>query len=311
MRGGRSRWPAVPGCLSIIVLKRSRAVYSHDNIAVMAVNSGSNPATHFGKQMKKERTSRGWTLRDFSARTGIDIGQASRIENGRRPPTEKVAMACDAAFPERQGWFMEYYSELGGWSEVPAAFRDWAELEGKAARLHVWQPGIIDGLLQTEAYARALIDAVPGVTADAAAARLAGRMERQRRVLTRDRAWFIIDELCLYRAVGSAETMAAQLRRLREVAAMPTVTLQVLPAVAHCANASAFIIADGAAYAEHVVGGYVFTDEETVTALALRFDTLRGECYRVSDTAALLERLEGTWTTGGNLVIRTATAGSV
>jgi hypothetical protein len=60
---------------------------------------------------------------------------------------------------------------------------------------------------------------------------------------------------------------------------MPLVTVQVVPAVAHPANASEFIIADSAAYAEHVVGGYVFTDTETVSALAIRFDSLRAESY--------------------------------
>jgi transcriptional regulator with XRE-family HTH domain len=275
----------------------------------MAINNGSNPATHFGRQMKKERTARGWTLRDFAARTGIDIGQASRIENGKRPPTEKVALACDAVFPERKGWFLEYYSELRGWSEVPARFKDWGEHEDRAKNLRVWQPGIIDGLLQTEDYARALIAAMPRLTPEIAAARLAARMERQWRVLMRDdppEAWFVIDELSLYREVGSAEIMAGQVRKLREVAAMRTVTLQVLPAVANCAHASAFIIAGGAAYAEHVVAGYVFTDEETVAGLAVRFDTLRGECYRASSTEPLLERLEETWATGASRVIRTA-----
>jgi hypothetical protein len=46
--------------------------------------------------------------------------------------------------------------------------------------------------------------------------------------------------------------MAAQVLRLRDVATMPKVTLQVLPPIAHNANASEFIIADdAAAYAEH------------------------------------------------------------
>jgi transcriptional regulator with XRE-family HTH domain len=277
----------------------------------MTVNNGNNPATHFGKQMKKERLARGWTLREFSARTGVDFGLASRIENGKRPPTEKVATACDAVFPERKGWFLEYYSELLGWSEVPARFKDWGEHEDKAVSLRVWEPGIISGLLQTEDYARALFAAVPRLAPEIAAARLGARMDRQRRVLTRDdppEAWFVIDELSLFREVGSAEVMAGQMRRLREVAAMRTVTVQVLPAVAHCANASAFILADSALYAEHVVSGYVFTDDETVAALAVRFDTLRAECYRASDTTALLERLEETWTTGGSRVIRTAPA---
>src|SRR6266567_6313565 len=47
----------------------------------------------------------------------------------------------------------------------------------------------------------------------------AGRMQRQRRVLSRDdppRAWFVVDGLSLYRAVGSAQVMAAQMRHLIE-----------------------------------------------------------------------------------------------
>jgi transcriptional regulator with XRE-family HTH domain len=51
---------------------------------------------------------RGWSLDELSRRAGIAAGHLSRIENGRRPPTEAVAAACDAVFPERQGWFTEY-----------------------------------------------------------------------------------------------------------------------------------------------------------------------------------------------------------
>jgi hypothetical protein len=278
----------------------------------VAGNNGNNPVMHFGRQVRKERLARGWSIHELSARTGIAAGHLSRIENGKRPPTENIATACDTAFPERRGWFTEYYEELRGWSEVPAAFRNWAELENKAASMRVWMPGIVHGLLQTEDYARALIATVPRTSAEAAAARLASRVERQHRVLIRDdppSAWFIVDELCLYREVGSPEVMARQLEHLSAVAAMPTVTVQVLPAVAHCANASEFMVTDDAAYAEHVAGGYVFTDEETVSALAVRFDTLRGECYKVSQSAALLERMAGIWTAGVSPLTQTATAG--
>jgi transcriptional regulator with XRE-family HTH domain len=267
---------------------------------------------HFGRQMKKERLARGWSIHEFARRAGLNAGHLSRIENGKRPPTENVAASCDAAFPERKGWFTEYYEELRGWSEVPAAFRNWSELEDTAGSLRVWMPGIMHGLLQTPDYARALIAAVPRTSAETAAGRLASRTERQHRVLMREdppSAWILVDELSLYRKVGSEEVMAVQLRHLLEVGAMPTVTLQVLPAVAHCANSSEFIIADCAAYAEHVAGGYVYTDEETVSALAVRFDSLRGECYKVSESPALIERLAEVWATGGSPLTRMATAG--
>lgn len=264
----------------------------------MTGNGIGNPAQHFGRQVRKERLARGWSLQELSQRTGIAAPHLSRIENGRRPPTEKVAAACDAAWPHRNGWFTEYYSELSTWSEVPPAFKDWTEREDRAARLNVWAPGIVHGLLQTEDYARALLATYPGVTPDTVTARLASRMERQRRLFGRDvLAWFVVDELALYRCVGSAEIMAAQLRHLIDVAAMPNLTVQVLPAIAHPVTGSEIIIADDAAYAEHAASGYAYTGE-TVTALERLFDTLRGECRPVSESAVLMERLERSWTTG-------------
>ena len=269
-------------------------------------------AGHFGRQLRKERLAHGWSLDELSRRTGINAAHLSRIENGRRPPTEAIAHACDDVFPDRRGWFTDWYDESRTWAEVPPGFRSWAEVEEKAATLHVWAPGILHGLVQTEDYARALISVQPPVTAEIARARLASRMERQRRVMARDdppSAWFVVDELALYRLVGSAEIMAAQLRQLLTVAVLPRVTLTVMPAVAHPANASELIIADNAAYAEHMAGGFTYTDEETVSALAARFDNLRGECYRVSESAALIERLGEIWAAGVSPLTRTATAG--
>jgi len=108
-------------------------------------------------------------------------------------------------------------------------------------------------------------------------------------------ACFVVDELSLYRCVGSPAVMAAQMHHLLTVASMPKVTVQVLPAIEHPVNASGFLIADAAVWAGHAASGYVFTDEQTVSAPAVRFDTLRGECYRVPESPALIERLGEIW----------------
>lgn len=270
----------------------------------MAANSGGSPATHFGRQMRKERLARGWSLREFSARIGINLGSLSQIENGKRPPTEKVARKCDDVFPERQGWFSEYYEESKSW--MPPGLRSWAEQEDKAVRLEVWSPGIVHGLFQREDYARVLIGTLPGVTADVAAARLASRMERQRRVLMREdppQVSYVVDATALHRCVGSPEVMAAQMYHLTEMAAMPNVTLQVLPAVAHPATASELIIADNsAAYAEHLAAGGVYTEDETVTRLEWIFASIRGESCRVSESAAIIREAGETWTAGASPV---------
>jgi hypothetical protein len=212
-------------------------------------------------------------------RSGINGAHLSRIELGRRPPTERIAAALDKVFPERQGWFSNWHSESQSWPEIPATFRSWPDYEDRVTTFRAWTPGIVDGLCQTEGYARALIATAPGVDRATADARLRGRMERQRSFWERQpavMAAFVVDELSLYRQVGSAEVMAAQLQRLIDIAAMPTVTLQVMPAVAHASNDSGFMIAaDSAAWCEHAVAGYVFTEPETVRTLAIRFDTLR------------------------------------
>jgi len=102
--------------------------------------------------------------------------------------------------------------------------------------------------------------------------------------------------MALYREVGSARVMAAQMGRLSAVAAMPNVRLQVLPAIAHPATQSGFMVADSAAYAEHVIGGFTYTSEDTVTRLERLFATIQGECYRVSESAAMIVEVGEIWT---------------
>jgi transcriptional regulator with XRE-family HTH domain len=278
----------------------------------MSGNSNNSAATHFGRQLKKERVAHGWGLRELSQRTGIDAGHLSRVENGKRPPTEVIALACDEVFPERRGWFMDWYTESREWSEIPASFRSWREYEDKASRLYVWSPGIVHGLLQTEDYARALLVTMPKATDEVVATRLAARMERQHRTIGRPdppAAWFIVDELSLHRLVGSVEAMAAQLRLLLHVAAMPGVTVQVLPAIAHPATNGELILADDAAYVENLVSGAVLTGE-TVSSMMVVFDSLRGECYRVSESLALIERLAKAWESGASPLTAARTVGA-
>jgi hypothetical protein len=138
-------------------------------------------------------------------------------------------------------------------------------------------------------------------------------MARQRRVLYREdppSAWFVVDAMALYRLVGSPEVMAAQMDRLLDIAALPRVTVTVMPPVAHPANASEFIIADDtAAYAEHMISGFTYTEDMSVSALTVRFDRLRGECLRVSESLTLIREMRETWTAGVSPLTRAATAG--
>lgn len=260
-------------------------------------------AGHFGRELRRTRTARGWSIAEVARRTGLNPAHLSRIELGRRPPTEKIAAALDKVFPEKQGWFSNWHSESQSWPEIPATFKSWPDYEDRSATLRDWTPGIMTGLLQTDGYARALIATEPGIDAVTLDTRVRGRMERQRRFWERQPAvmtTLVVDVLSLLRQVGSAEIMTAQLSRLLDIAAMPAVTLQVMRAVEHPVNNSGIMIADSAAWCEHSAAGYVFTDPETVRRLVLRFDTLRAESYRASESVALIRRLKDIWATGAS-----------
>jgi transcriptional regulator with XRE-family HTH domain len=272
----------------------------------------NNPVRYFGRQVRKARLAAGWTLAEFGQRTGYDPAHLGRIENGKRPATKVLAQMCDRAFPERSGWFSEFYEESRTWIATPPWFRDWVDREQRAMTLRNWYLGVLDGLLQTEGYARTIQGVTPGVTPDDVNARVAARMKRQA-ILTRDdppTAWFLLDEPALRRCVGSAEVMAAQMSQLVAVAGLPNVTIQVVPAIAHAGLVGGFALTESAAYVETAVAGQVFEDNEIIARLLTRFDTLRNEALRASESLAFIEQMGEEWqATGGKAATRRTTEG--
>lgn len=280
-----------------------------DNIIFMPDNNGFSPATHFGKQVRKARKARGWSIHVLADKSGISAGHLSHIENGNRPPTDYIAICLDKVFPERQGWFLDYFHDSESWT--PPGYRTWMEHERGARQIRAWSPGVLHGYVQTEDYARAWLAVEPGVVPEVLAARTTARMERQNHILHRENpptVWLVVDELSLYRYVGSSDIMAAQLGHLVDVANLPDVTVQVLPAVAHPANASELIIADDAAYSEHIAGGVMHTEAETVAELGRRFNTIQAESLKASESIDLFERMRQAWIRGGKVPTPTVTA---
>jgi len=261
--------------------------------------SAGGVAGHFGRQVRRDRLAHGWSIAELARRAKLDAAHLSRVENGRRPPTARIAAALDAVFTERRGWYLTWLEETRAAPEIPATFRSWSDYEDRTTTLRVWMPSIIDGLAQTEGYARALMGLSPGITAATADGRLKARMERQRRVLDRVRSvTLLVDEMALYREVGTAAIMAEQCAYLAAAAATPSLTLQVMPAVAHASMASGYLIADDAVWCEHVVSAGVYTDPDIVMSVIARHDSLRAECYRASESLALIGRAERLWSAG-------------
>ncbi|KOX07934.1 XRE family transcriptional regulator [Nocardiopsis sp. NRRL B-16309] len=159
-----------------------------------------------------------------------------------------------------------------------------AELETKAQVINEFQPQAVSGLLQTEDYARALVNAAfPPLRPDEAEHHLEGRLERQR-VLAREQpplALFVMDEATLRRPVGGEAVMKEQYKALLEKAQLPHVQLQILPfdRGAHSAMNGPLILlnmthTESLVYAETPGSGQVITDARVVADCRQQFGAL-------------------------------------
>ncbi|KUH38971.1 MULTISPECIES: helix-turn-helix domain-containing protein [Streptomyces] len=213
----------------------------------MAAND--NPTVRgrrLGAELRRLRLASGLTGTQVAARLLISQAKVSHMETGRRAVSPRdVRDLCGlygvtdqhvvdslmglARESRRQGWWHVY-------GDIPHGV--YVGLETEAASLHTYEPMVIPGLLQTPAYAAAVIEeTIPLATVEQAAARLKVRLRRQHRIYDparRLRLWAVLDESTLRRVVGSREIMREQLEHLHALSTEPHVTVQVLP---HAAGA--------------------------------------------------------------------------
>ena len=86
---------------------------------------------------------------------------------------------------------------------------------------------------------------------------------------------------------------------LAGLARLPNVTIQVVPSTAHAGLLGGFALTERVAYVETAVAGQVFEDREIIDDLLIRFDTLRNEALRKSETLNLIERMCEEWKASG------------
>lgn len=177
-------------------------------------------------------------------------------------------------------------------------------LEAEASTVRIVTLTYPPGLLQTADYTRAMFQAsVDRRTATELDNSVVVRTLRQERLTSEDdplELVTVLDEAALHRPVGGPEVMRAQLAHLVEAAALPAVTLQVLPrcAGAHPSMSAGFIVLSfgglgvpDMAYVEHPLGAVHIEKEADVTRARLTFDRLRSLALSPDESVALIGRL--------------------
>ncbi|MEV8535758.1 helix-turn-helix transcriptional regulator [Streptomyces sp. NPDC051211] len=181
------------------------------------------------------------TTQQVAGRLLISQPKISLMENGRRLIKPRDVRDLCGLYGVRDQRLVDHLMQLSresgrlGWwnayGDVP--YGAYIGLEAEAAAIRSYEPLVIPGLLQTPAYARAVIaGATPDASAEQAGARLQVRLRRQDRLKAPGkplRLWVVLDESALRRVVGNREVMREQLEHLTHLAAQPHITLQVLP----------------------------------------------------------------------------------
>ncbi len=189
----------------------------------------SSGLAHFAAELKAQRTRLGWTQAELGDKIGFSGSFVSDVQRCERTPRIDFARACDREMG-LPGTF-ERLHELVRNAVYPSYFAPVIPFEREAIRIHGWELGSVPGLLQTEAYCRALIRATRPHDKDADVERLvAGRLERQE-IMSKDNPpllWYVLDESVLHRIVGSQAVMADQLDQLITATGRPGTVAQIL-----------------------------------------------------------------------------------
>jgi transcriptional regulator with XRE-family HTH domain len=264
-------------------------------------------------QLRELRAQCGMTQEEVSERTGIDRSTLYRLESAQqRPQRSTLIQLLDLYRAEdpRRGELLALLREAGqrGWlqqyrSELPDVYSDYIGFEDEARSISSYQSLLIPGLLQTEDYARALIHGTwPHAPGDEIEKRVTARVARQA-LLDREeppRLWAIMDEAAVRRQVGGREAMRAQFERLRQAAARPNVTIQVIPfdAGSHPGMDGAFVVLEfpdpadqSIVYTETAAGGLFLEEEADIRRYILIFDHLRAAALRPEATVSLLDEI--------------------
>jgi transcriptional regulator with XRE-family HTH domain len=196
-----------------------------------------------------------------------------------------------------RGWWQAYGTV------IPSEYATLIGLEEEASLIRGYQPELIYGLLQTEAYARAVIrSARPTETAEQIDRRVEVRLARQEMLAKADppRVRVVLSEGAVRRRVGGTEVMRDQLLHLTERRDRSNLMIQVLPFSAgeHPAMTGPFTIVDfpealdlGAVYVENIANALTLEKDSDLEMYGDAFEQIQAQALGPKESRDMLKSL--------------------
>lgn len=198
-----------------------------------------------------------------------------------------------AKHSKNRGWWLEHAAHLR------PDYLDHIALEDDATYIREWHPVLVPGLLQTPAYAEAVIAATPHYIAPERVAQLVKvREERQAKIEEGGATYAaILWEAVIAHPVVSVETHQEQLSAILEAGKRKNVTVQVLPFSAGAVAGSTYAFSSfsfeseptvEAVTMENLRGTSVLEAPEDLAAYANAYDELRSAALAPDASARLI-----------------------
>ncbi|MEV4626063.1 helix-turn-helix transcriptional regulator [Micromonospora sp. NPDC049523] len=255
-------------------------------------------------EIRLARVAAGMTQEAFGRAANFSPSHVSSVENGTRALTEDFIRGADRAL--RTGGLYERLAvKLKAAEASPIWFRDWMLAEAEATSLRSYESMVLPGLLQTEAYARAVFASGGLLPPDEVERRVAARLARQV-VLGREKPPQIVgvlDEGMLHRSVGGPEVMREQLLHLVKLSAdMPQLRLHVVPlSVGGYAGLSGpFVLAtlpkgEEVVYLDNQLRGQVVNEASGLMWIRKAWDSILGEALPPQQSTELIVEVAEKW----------------
>lgn len=250
----------------------------------------------FGSELRRAREAVGRTQKQLAEAVHYSESKVGAVERGEQLASPAFVQRADE-FLKTDGLLTRIRDQLLAVAAAPEWFRPWVDYEREASEIGWFEPLLVPGLLQTEDYARVLLeDGSP----DQAESLLAARLERQR-VLDRASVVAIIDESVLRRQVGDPDVMHAQLMHLTAARAV----VQVLPVGAetyrHLQGSFALATVDGTevGYVDTAARGFVLDRPEVISGMRRQWEIIRAEALPRGQSRDLIVKVAETWKPSG------------
>ncbi|SOD64877.1 Helix-turn-helix domain-containing protein [Streptomyces zhaozhouensis] len=255
----------------------------------------------FMDELARLREESGLSLGALSERARFDRSYLNRLERGERIGDFETARRLDEVYGTGRG--LQNLWWLAKDEAYPGRYQRYMELENEARIIQTYTSHAIHGLLQTKEYAREFLWSTPHRPDEEPKLeeQLALRMDRQlllRRAESPAHARIVLDEAVFGRPLKDRGAWKQQLQRLIDDAALPNVTLQMLPLSTGLHDllggvATLLWLPDGtsAAYQEGAKNGEVIEEPSAVEQVKLSYDEISACALSQQDSLEFIRTL--------------------